>query len=56
MDALNKKRKLSRPGSTHHLDAYRDGDHFYAAFDLPGVDPDTIDCTVERNVLAVRAE
>ncbi|GLY24096.1 Hsp20/alpha crystallin family protein [Micromonospora sp. NBRC 101691] len=39
-----------------HLDAYRDGDYFYAAFDLPGVDPDSIDCTVERNVLTVRAE
>ncbi|MFG3603293.1 Hsp20/alpha crystallin family protein [Micromonospora chersina] len=39
-----------------HLDAYRDGDYFYAAFDLPGVDPDIIDCTVERNVLTVRAE
>lgn len=39
-----------------HLDAYRDGDHFFAAFDLPGVDPDSIDCTVERNVLTVRAE
>jgi HSP20 family protein len=39
-----------------HLDAYRDGDHFYAAFDLPGVDPDSIECTVERNVLTVRAE
>lgn len=39
-----------------HLDAYRDGDFFYAAFDLPGVDPDSIDCTVERNVLTVRAE
>ncbi|MFE9957454.1 Hsp20/alpha crystallin family protein [Micromonospora sp. NPDC005299] len=38
------------------LDAYRDGDFFYAAFDLPGVDPDSIDCTVERNVLTVRAE
>ena len=24
--------------------------------DLPGVDPDSIDCTVERNVLTVRAE
>ncbi|MBM0231054.1 Hsp20/alpha crystallin family protein [Micromonospora sp. STR1_7] len=42
--------------ATMHLDAYRDGDYFYAAFDLPGVDPDTIDCTVERNVLTVRAE
>ncbi|XTZ17399.1 Hsp20/alpha crystallin family protein [Micromonospora echinospora] len=39
-----------------HLDAYRDGDHFYAAFDLPGVDPESIDCTVERNVLTVKAE
>ncbi|HEY0699999.1 MAG TPA: Hsp20/alpha crystallin family protein [Micromonospora sp.] len=39
-----------------HMDAYRDGDHFYAAFDLPGVDPDSIECTVERNVLTVRAE
>ncbi|MFI7576893.1 Hsp20/alpha crystallin family protein [Micromonospora sp. NPDC049497] len=39
-----------------HLDAYRDGEYFYAAFDLPGVDPDSIDCTVERNVLTVRAE
>jgi HSP20 family protein len=38
-----------------HMDAYRDGDHFYAAFDLPGVDPDSIECTVERNVLTVRA-
>ncbi|SCF11899.1 HSP20 family protein [Micromonospora coriariae] len=45
----------ARP-ATMHLDAYRDGDYFYAAFDLPGVDRDTIDCTVERNVLTVRAE
>ncbi|MEV6375628.1 Hsp20/alpha crystallin family protein [Micromonospora musae] len=39
-----------------HMDAYRDGDFFYALFDLPGVDPESIDCTVERNVLTVRAE
>ncbi|MEU0549719.1 Hsp20/alpha crystallin family protein [Micromonospora sp. NPDC005979] len=45
----------ARPAAMQ-LDAYRDGDFFYAAFDLPGVDPDTIDCTVERNVLTVRAE
>ena len=38
------------------MDAYRDGDYFYAAFDLPGVDPDSIECTVERNVLTVRAQ
>jgi HSP20 family protein len=39
-----------------HLDAERDGDWFYVYFDLPGVDPDSIDLTVERNVLTVRAE
>jgi len=38
------------------MDAYRDGDSFYAVFDLPGVDPDSIECTVDRNVLTVRAQ
>jgi HSP20 family protein len=38
------------------LDAYRRGDRFFVHFDLPGVDPDSIDVTVERNVLSVRAE
>lgn len=39
-----------------HVDGYRDGDWFYVDFDLPGVNPDSIDVTVERNVLTVRAE
>jgi HSP20 family protein len=39
-----------------HMDAERDGHWFCVHFDLPGVDPDTIDLTVERNVLTVRAE
>jgi len=39
-----------------HVDAERDGDWFHVYFDLPGVDPDSIDLTVERNVLSVRAE
>ncbi len=38
------------------MDAYRRGDHFVVHFDLPGVDPDSIDLTVERNVLTVKAE
>jgi HSP20 family protein len=46
---------VARP-AVMHMDAYRDGDYFYAAFDLPGVDSDSIECTVERNVLTVRAE
>jgi HSP20 family protein len=38
------------------MDAYRDGDEFLVRFDLPGVDPESIDIDVERNVLTVRAE
>ncbi|MFD8303182.1 Hsp20/alpha crystallin family protein [Streptomyces sp. NPDC059690] len=38
------------------MDAYRSGDDFIVHFDLPGIDPETIDLDVERNVLNVRAE
>ncbi len=38
------------------IDAFRRGDEFVVQLDLPGVSPDTIDLTVERNVLAVRAQ
>jgi HSP20 family protein len=38
------------------MDAYRAGDDFIVHFDLPGIDPETIDLDVERNVLSVRAE
>lgn len=38
------------------MDAWRDGDSFHIEFDLPGVDPDTIDLDVERNVITVKAE
>ncbi|MEU7868680.1 Hsp20/alpha crystallin family protein [Dactylosporangium sp. NPDC049140] len=45
-----------RGGVAAPLDAYRDGDTFFVEIDLPGVDPATIDATVDRNVLTVRAE
>jgi HSP20 family protein len=45
----------SRP-TAMPMDAYRDGDRFVVAFDLPGVDPDGIELDVERNVLTVKAE
>jgi HSP20 family protein len=45
----------SRP-SAMPMDAYRSGNEFVVAFDLPGVDPDAIDLNIERNVLTVRAE
>jgi HSP20 family protein len=38
------------------MDAYREGDHFVVALDLPGVDADAIELDVERNVLTVKAE
>lgn len=38
------------------MDAYREGDAFRVHFDLPGVDPATVELTVEKNVLTVRAE
>ncbi len=38
------------------MDAYRHGDSFVVHFDLPGIDPGSIDLTVDRNVLTVKAE
>lgn len=38
------------------MDAYRRGDDFIVHFDLPGVEPSSIDLTVDQNVLTVRAE
>ena len=38
------------------IDAFRSGDRFVVEFDLPGVAPDSIDLTVERNVLTVHAK
>jgi HSP20 family protein len=38
------------------MDAWRAGHEFIVEFDLPGVNPDSIELNVERNVLTVRAE
>jgi len=46
---------LARP-SAMPMDAWREGDNFHVEFDLPGVDPDSIDLDVERNVVTVKAE
>jgi HSP20 family protein len=45
----------SRP-STLPMDAYRDQSTFLVQLEIPGVDPDSIDLTVEQNVLTVHAE
>lgn len=46
----------SAPRQWMPMDAYRSGEHVYIHFDLPGVDPDSIELTVERNALHVTAE
>jgi HSP20 family protein len=38
------------------MEAYRRGDQFFIHLDLPGVNPDDVDLTLERNVVAIRAE
>jgi HSP20 family protein len=38
------------------MDAVRHGDRVELRFDVPGVGPDAIDVSVERNVLTVKAE
>ena len=38
------------------IDAYRRGDRFIVHFDVPGIDPESLELTVEKDVLSVRAE
>ncbi|MFF2383585.1 Hsp20/alpha crystallin family protein [Streptomyces sp. NPDC058108] len=45
----------TRP-STMPMDAYREGEEYVIALDLPGVAKDAIDIDVERNMLTVKAE
>lgn len=45
----------SKP-SVMPMDAYRQGDSYVIALDLPGVPPEAIDVDVERNMLTVKAE
>lgn len=47
--------KTTRSRDLMAMDAYRDGDRVVVEFDLPGVDPSSVDVTVERDVLRVSA-
>lgn len=61
-DPFRELDRLTQPGWTGGrapvmpMDAYRDGEQFFVHLDLPGIDPSTIDLTVEKNVLTVSAE
>jgi len=46
---------LSRRVASMPIDAYRHQDQWFVNVDLPGVDPSTIDLTVDRNVLRIEA-
>ena len=37
------------------MDAWREGDEFFVELDLPGIDPESLDLDIERNVVTVRA-
>jgi HSP20 family protein len=45
----------SRPAGMQ-MDAYRTGNDVIVHFDLPGIDPETVELDIERNVLSVRVE
>ena len=65
LSAFNPARELDRlteqlfsTGSTAHgmpMDLYRSGDHYVLSVDVPGVDPGSIDISVDRGVLTIRA-
>ncbi|MGI8433439.1 MAG: Hsp20/alpha crystallin family protein [Nocardioidaceae bacterium] len=38
------------------MDVWQSGDGYHVALDLPGVDPDSVEITSERNVLTISAE
>jgi HSP20 family protein len=44
-----------RPGASVPMDAVRHGSQVFVSFDLPGVDPESVDLSVERDVLTVSA-
>lgn len=37
------------------MDAWREGEHFVVEFDLPGIDEQSLDLDIERNVVTIHA-
>lgn len=56
VDRLTQQLWGSGQGPVMPLDAYREDGHLVARFDLPGVEAESIELTVEKNVLTVKAE
>ena len=49
------ERSISQAARTMSMEALRRGDECAVYLDLPGVDPDDVDVTVENNVVTIRA-
>jgi HSP20 family protein len=56
LDRFEQSLASARRAPVMPMDAYRRGDQFIVHFDLPGIDPGSIELTVEKNVLTVKAE
>jgi HSP20 family protein len=56
LDRMTREALPSARRSVMPVDAYRIGDRFYLHFDMPGIDPESVDITVEKNTLTVTAE
>jgi HSP20 family protein len=48
--------RVSAASAAMPLDLFRAGDHYVLTMDLPGVDPGTIDVSVDDRTLTIRAE
>jgi HSP20 family protein len=48
-------RRSHRQPSIMPMDAYRDGERIVVRLDVPGVEPNSLDVTLDRNVLSVAA-
>lgn len=46
----------SRAPQPMPMDAFRTGDQYVVQFDLPGIDPESLEVRAENNTLSVRAE
>jgi HSP20 family protein len=55
LDRLTERVAGERPLRTMPMEAFRRGEEFYVVLDAPGVAPDDIDVTVERNVVTINA-
>jgi HSP20 family protein len=55
-DRLARGAAGSRSAGWISMDAYRQGDQVVVNLDLPGVDPASVDVTVEKDTLTIKAE